>query len=112
MKIKKGIIYGCLGLLSIGLGLFLFVELVKALGQYGLKGYVILGIFIVSLILYLGHEFDVKTRKKLADETSEQIISEYKEKFSQVELAELKKQLSQHLKSKIYDEKFNIFCKK
>lgn len=112
MRIKKQFIYGFLGLISISSGLFLLIELVKAIGSYGYVGYAILVTFLISLVLYLRYEFGVKSNEKLADKVTDQVISEYKNRFDLSEISELKKQLNQHLKSKLYEESFTPFGKK
>lgn len=111
MKINKRPIYGALGLLSIGLGLFLVRVLLESLRHYGFIGYLFLFIFVVSLVLYLRYERNVKIEEKIADEVTEKVIGEYKEKFNSNELSELKKELNQHLKNKIYDEKLSFLNK-
>ncbi|OGH11802.1 MAG: hypothetical protein A2857_04915 [Candidatus Levybacteria bacterium RIFCSPHIGHO2_01_FULL_36_15] len=111
MRIKKQLIYGFLGLISISSGLFLLIELVKAIGGYGFVGYAILVIFLFSLVLYLRYEFDVKSKEKIADEATNQVISDYKHKISQLDMPELKKQLNRHLKKQIYEKGYTLFNK-
>lgn len=112
MKIKRQLIYGFLGIISISLGLFLLIELIKTIGHYGYAGYAILIIFLFSLVLYLRYEFEVKSNEKLADKVTDQVISEYKNRFDPSEISKLKKQLNQNLKSKIYEESYTLFGKK
>lgn len=108
MEIKKQLIYGFLGLISIGSGLFLLIELVKAIGSYGYVGYAILAIFLFSLVLYLRYELEVKSNEKLADKVTDQMISEYRNKFNLSEISELKKQLNQRLKRNVYEESYTL----
>lgn len=111
MRIKKQYFYGSLGILSIGLGLFLLTELIKALSTYGFVGYVILGIFIVSLIAYLRYDSDLKIKEKMADEATKEAISEYAQKINGTDLTELRAKLNSHLKQKIYEESYTLFGK-
>lgn len=111
MKIKKWWLFSVLGLTSIGTGIFLVEVLIEALGRYGIKGYLIFAIFLVTTIIYILYELNQRTQYKIADEVAAQIAEEYKYKFDLETLRTIKSDLAKHLKDKSFNEKLNLNIK-
>lgn len=111
IKIKKWVIFSSLGLVSIGTGIFLFMVLIEALGAFGVRGYLLLGIFIVSVIFYIVYEMRVRRDYKIANEVVEEVASEYKEQLDPEELRTAKQELRKRLMNIVHDESYTFFKK-
>lgn len=103
--------YGCVGLLSIWLGWFLFTVLLKGLQQYGMRGYIYLGLFSLCLLAYLRYEMNAHTKRKIVNEIVDELMQEYQGEIGNTDPATLKITLREHLLKKIDQEKFVPFTK-
>ena len=113
IRIKKWAVFGSLGLISISTGIFLFIVLIEALGKYGFRGYLALGIFTISLISYIAYDRSVKGKYKIVDEAVEEVAKEYEKKpvnlGSMTSIQDVKSELRSHLRSKADNESFTLF---
>lgn len=104
LKIKKRVIYEILGIIPLGLGLFLITVFFEGLNRYGIKGYTMLAIFLLSGYLYWQYEHRRKEKLKIVDEVAEKVASEYEDKFNYGELGKNKSDLREHLINKNNEE--------
>lgn len=113
IRIKKWAVFGSLGLVSISTGIFLFIVLIEALGKYGFQGYLALGIFIISFVLYIAYERKVRQKYKIVDEALEEVAKEYDKKpvnlGSMTSIQDVKSELRTHLRSKVANESYTLF---
>ena len=113
IRIKKWAVFGSLGLISISTGIFLFIVLIEALGKYGFRGYLALGIFIIRIVSYVAYERKVRQKYKIVDEAVEEVAREYEKKpvdlGSMTTIQDVKSELRNHLRSKVDNESFTLF---
>lgn len=108
MKIKKRVFYGILGIISLSLGIFLCWVLLNALSKYGISGYLVFILFLITTILYISYELNIKSKNKIANEVVDQLYNEYSDKLDQAILEDTKTKLLKNLIDKTYNETWNL----
>lgn len=109
IKIKKQTLLGICGLLSISLGFSLITDLLESVSSQGLRGYIFLGVFLISTVLFIVYLVELKERYKIVDEVVEEMREEYERKFGLSGLGDFSEELRIRLERKIQENSFTLF---
>ena len=112
MEVKKKYVMVAVSLVCLLTGMWLAQILLYELATYGFVGYLLLFLFIVSLLWVIRYELDLKEKRIIIRETAEKVISEDKKASLSMFRNDIKTDLYNHLVNKAYDEEiYHIFGK-
>lgn len=97
MNIKNRIIYGSLGIIALGIGMFLVTVFFESLDRYGIRGYLIFITFLIMVFLYWRYDNRKKKEFKIIDQVVKEVASEYENRLSGDDLEQTKKDLREYL---------------